>query len=437
MSLPRVLLGIGVEPMDYTTHRRVHGELPAQPPPADGRRSRASRRSGPGLAASPLLAELTRSGLRGRGGGGFPLAAKLDAARRGKGPPVVVINGSEGEPMSVKDRMLLESLPHLVLDGAFCLAEALGAGEILIVIDESFRDAAESMRRALHERPVAGRRIARPRIVTLPAGYVTGQETAIVNYVNNGIPRPTTQPPRISERGVGRRPTLMANAETLAHVALIARHGAEWFRQLGPSEEPGSVLVTFSGGVAAPGVYETEYGSHLGALVDAAGGLTEPARAFLFGGYAGSWVDGAAATTLRLSSSSLRSVRTSLGAGIIVALPQSACPVAEVTRVAGWMSDQGAAQCGPCINGLGSIADALAEVCEGHPGRDAFGDIRRWSELVVGRGACAHPDGAARFVSSALRVFAPEFDDHARHGLCDACERRPVLITPRPRTAVR
>jgi NADH:ubiquinone oxidoreductase subunit F (NADH-binding) len=408
--------------MAYETHLRVHGEL--------------SPGAGVGVASS-LTAEVTPSGLRGRGGGGFPLAAKLDAVRRGKGTPVVVINGCEGEPMSVKDRMLLESLPHLVLDGAFRLAEALGTGDVVIVIDESFRKAAESLRRALRERPDVGRRMAQPRIVTIPAGYVTGQETAIVNFVNNGIPRPTTQPPRISERGIGRRPTLMANAETLAHVALIARHGAEWFRRLGPAEEPGSLLVTLSGGVAAPGVYELEYGSHLGALVEAAGGLTEPVRAVLFGGYAGSWVDGAAATTLRLSSQSLRSARASLGAGIIVALPQSACPVAEVTRVAGWMSDQGAAQCGPCVNGLGSIADALTEVCEGRARRDAFGDIRRWSELVAGRGACAHPDGAARFVSSALRVFAPEFDDHVRHGMCDACEHRPVLITPRRRAAVR
>jgi NADH:ubiquinone oxidoreductase subunit F (NADH-binding) len=447
MSLPRLLLGVGADPMGYETHRGVHGELPLGPrragsgltPPsrrAGSRLALPSRRAGGGLP-SPLLAELTRSGLRGRGGGGFPLAAKLDAVRRGKGTPVVVINGCEGEPMSVKDRMLLVSLPHLVLDGAFCLAEALGTADVVIAIDESFGDATESVRRAVHERPEVGRRMAQPRIVTIPAGYVAGQESAIVNFVNNGIPRPVTQPPRISERGISRRPTLMCNAETLAHVALIARHGAEWFRQLGPGDEPGSLLVTLSGGVRAPGVYEIEYGSHLGTLVDAAGGVTEPARAFLFGGYAGSWVDGAAATTLRLASNSLRSQRSSLGAGIIVALPQSACPVAEVTRVAGWMSDQGAAQCGPCVNGLGSIADALADVCEGRAGRDAFGDIRRWSELVVGRGACAHPDGAARFVSSALRVFAAEFDDHARHGLCDACERRPVLITPRQRSVVR
>jgi NADH:ubiquinone oxidoreductase subunit F (NADH-binding) len=332
--------------------------------------------------------------------------------------------------------MLLEALPHLVLDGAYCLADVLGTEDIVIALDESMGDAHDTVRRALRERPEAGRRRGRLRIVSVPAGYVTGHETAIVNFVNRGIPRPLTQPPRISERGVGRRPTLMSNAETLAHVALIARHGADWFRRLGRSDEPGSALVTLSGGVSAPGVYEIELGSRLDALVRAGGGVAEPVRAFLVGGYAGTWIDAAGAAPLPLSRSGLRALGAALGAGIVVALPRSACPVAEVTRVAGWMADQGASQCGPCVNGLASIADTLADVSEGRPGRDAFADILRWSELVVGRGACAHPDGAAAFVTSALRVFSAEFDDHARHGRCDACARRPVLITPRERSLV-
>ena len=423
MSLPRLLLGVDAHTMDYATHVATHGELGDMGP------------RGRGLP-SPLVSEVTRAGLRGRGGGGFPLATKIDAVQRAKGTPVVVVNATEGEPMSVKDRMLLEAVPHLVLDGAYALAETVGTRDLVVALDESLRDAQDVVRRAAAERPEARRRNGQPRIVVVPAGYVTGHETAIVNFINKGIPRPMTQPPRISERGVGRRPTLMSNAETLAHVALIARHGAEWFRELGPSEEPGSALVTLSGGVRAPGVYEIEYGSHLTSLVRAAGGVTEPARAFLFGGYSGTWIDAAAATTLRLSRDALRPFEASLGAGVIIALPQSACPVAEVTRVAGWMADESAAQCGPCINGLASIADALAGVCEGRGGRDAFSDILRWSGLVTGRGACAHPDGVSAFVTSALRVFATEFDDHAVHGACDACARRPVLVTPRERATV-
>lgn len=426
MSLPRVLLGAGADTMDYATHRRVHGELPAA-----AQTPRNSRRP------SPLLAELGRAGLRGRGGGGFPLAAKLDAVQRAKGTAVVVVNGTEGEPMSVKDRMLLETLPHLVLDGADCVADILGTRDIVIALDASMGEADQTVRYALRERAEASRRGRElPRMVSVPAGYVTGHETSVVNFVNRGNPRPTTQPPRISERGIGRRPTLMSNAETLAHAALIARHGADWFRGLGFPEEPGSVLVTLSGCVRARGVYEIEYGSRLDALVGAAGGISEPVRAFLFGGYAGTWIDAAGAARLRLSRSGLRKCGATLGAGVIVALPRSACPVAEVTRVAGWMADESASQCGPCINGLASIADTLTEVCEGRGSRDAFADIARWSELVIGRGACAHPDGTAAFVTSALRVFAAEFDDHARHGICEACAGRPVLITPRRRSVV-
>jgi NADH:ubiquinone oxidoreductase subunit F (NADH-binding) len=424
MSLPRLLLGAGAEAMDHATHRRVHGEVPAI--------AHAARNGRP----APLLAELTRAGLRGRGGGSFPLATKVEAVQRAKGRPIVVVNGTEGEPMSVKDRMLLGALPHLVLDGAYCLADMLGTREIVIALDESMRDGGETVRRAVRERPEAGGRTGQPRIVMVPAGYVTGHETAVVNFVNRGIARPVTQPPRISERGIGRRPTLMSNAETLAHVALIARHGADWFRQLGPPDEPGSALVTLSGAVRGPGVYEIEYGSEMATLVRAAGGVSEPVRAILMGGYAGTWLDATATATLRLSRTALRPLGASLGAGIIVALPRSACPVAEVTRVAGWMFDQSASQCGPCVNGLASIADTLADICEGGGGRDAFSDILRWSELVIGRGACAHPDGVASFVTSALRVFTAEFDDHARHGPCDACARRPVLITPRERSAV-
>lgn len=422
MSLPRVLLGVGAEPMSLAEHRRHHGELP----PAAGT-------SRTGLPA-PLLAELGRAGLGGRGGAAFPLEAKLQAAGAGRGTPVLVVNATESEPMSVKDRMLLQSLPHLVIDGALALAALLETPDVVVAVDETFGEAIDSIAAALAQRDDTGGRRPAPRIVAIPTGYVTGQETAIVNYLNRGVALPLSQPPRIVQRGVSRRPTVVSNSETLAHVALIARHGAEWFRGLGPEDQPGSALVTLSGGVARSGVYEIAHGSHLGTLIDAAGGLTEPARAFLLGGYSGAWVDARAATTLRLSRNGR--AQTTIGAGIVVALPQSACPVAEVANVAVWMDDQSASQCGPCINGLSSIAGALADVRDGHAGRRAFDDIRRWSTLVLGRGACAHPDGLARFVTSALSVFAREFDDHARHGACDACARLPVLLTPRSRTVV-
>ena len=136
----------------------------------------------------------------------------------------------------------------------------------------------------------------------------------------------------------------------------------------------------------------------------------------------------------RLSRATLAPFGVRLGPGIVVALPERCCPVAEITRVAGWLSHQSAGQCGPCVSGLGAIADGLAAICHGQRG-PGVAQIARWCEQVEGRGACAHPDGAASFVSSAVRVFADELADHARHGLCDACHATPLLPTPRPRAA--
>jgi NADH:ubiquinone oxidoreductase subunit F (NADH-binding) len=386
--------------------------------------------------ASSLVDEIAGAGLRGRGGGAFPLSLKLDAVRRGRQTPVVVVNGCEGEPMSTKDRLLLGSLPHLVLDGALAVARAIGADEVTVAVDELNPRTQDTVAWALAQRPELRRGRLRAGVAAIPGGYVSGQESAVVHWLNEGMAKPTASTPRVSERGVGRRPTLVSNAETLAHVALIARHGARWFREVGTHEDPGSALVTISGAVAAPGVYEVSHGSTLGAAVTAAGGLSERARAFLVGGYAGGWLDMAQARNARLSRAGLSPFGARLGAGVIVALPERSCPVAETARVAGWMADRSAGQCGPCVNGLAAIADALAAVCYGDGGAAGLATIARWCQQVTGRGACAHPDGAASFVSSAMRVFADELADHARHGVCDACDAPPILAIPGPLTVV-
>jgi NADH:ubiquinone oxidoreductase subunit F (NADH-binding) len=414
VSEPRLLREVSSASMSFDDHCRVHGE-----PPGLGADRNAER--------VRIAEELTRSGLRGRGGAGFPLAVKLDAVRRARGTPVLVVNAGESEPMSAKDRTLLRLLPHLVIDGAICCARAAGASEIVFVVDEFRVGALEALARALHERPEP--RDLSLRIVQLPTGYVSSQETSIVSFLNGGQAKPMAIAPRITVRGVSRCPTLVCNAETLAHAALIARHGARWFRQAGTDEEPGTTLITLSGAVRRPGVYEVDPGSELPTLLNAAGGPSEPLEAFLAGGYSGGFIDAAAGATARISHRWLTALGASLGSGIIVALPRSACPVAETTRVALWMSDQSAGQCGPCVNGLAAISDALADIAEGVAGTGALRDIQRWSALASGRGACAHPDGTVRFVTSALRVFADDFEDHASHGLCEACERPPVLRT--------
>ncbi len=406
-SLPRLLRGVPADgdALDLDRHIGVHGELPHE---------RRRRRSG----AVELIEQVERAGLRGRGGAGFPTGAKLRAVAARRGRPIVVVNAAEGEPASDKDRVLCQLAPHLMLDGAVAVAHALGAREAIVGVCES-SSVAETLARAIAERGAGdGVQI---ELSTVPPGYVAGQESALISHLNGGQALPTFTPPMPFEQGVRRRPTMLSNAETFANIALIARHGPDWFRALGTAEQPGSTLVTLSGSLAAPAVYEIEYGTSLRALLDAAGGLLAPVRAVLLGGYAGTWVDGALLADLMLSDAQLARHGATLGAGVIALLSDAACPVAETARVTRWLAGESAGQCGPCVHGLGALAGTISELAAGVASHDAEQRVETLSRLVRRRGACAHPDGTARFALSAIEVFGDEFADHARHGACERC----------------
>jgi NADH:ubiquinone oxidoreductase subunit F (NADH-binding) len=398
-GLPRLLAGLRRDgaPLTLSDHERVHGPLPR-------------------LAPTEIIERAERSGLRGRGGADFSTARKLRAvAERGRSTAVVV-NGSETEPASRKDRLLMSRLPHLVLDGAVLAASAVGAREVVIHVgdrqDESFRalQGAISMR---HDPAVS------IELVGGPEGYVTGEESAVINWLNGGAPKPMFTPPRPFERGYRRRPTLVQNPETLAQLALVARFGDRWYRGLGTDADPGSALVTVSGAVGAPGVYELAFGTTMQDLLAAAGGALEPLRALLVGGYFGTWVDAGRALKLRLARADLQAVGCTLGSGVLIALGESSCGLHESARVIDWLAQESAGQCGPCVHGLRAIADAVQGLADGVAHRQERERVRRWMSEVRGRGACHHPDGAVRFVESALAVFSPEIETHTR-GRCAA-----------------
>ncbi len=399
-GLPRLLAGLepGGEPMPLAAHVRIHGSLPD-------------------IAPHQLIEEVERSGLRGRGGADFPTARKLRAvaARRRVGP--VLVNGSETEPASAKDRLLLARLPHLVLDGAVLAAGAVGASEVIVKVGEGAVDAIDALRGAVSVRD--GDRV-RISVVTGPEGYVTGEESAVVQFLNGGPTKPTFVPPRPFERGIRGRPTLIQNPETLAQLALVARFGSSWYRELGTVADPGSALVTITGAVRAPGVYELAFGTPMGDLLDAAGGPVEPLQALLVGGYFGTWISEASqAVGLRLAREDLRSVGCSLGSGVLIALGESSCGLHESARVISYLAGQSAGQCGPCVYGLRAIADSFGALADGAAAPRERDRVLRWCAEIRGRGACHHPDGAVRFVESALRVFERDVEGH-RRGRCDA-----------------
>jgi len=373
-------------------------------------------RLGP-LPRVDLVAAVEASGLRGRGGGGFPTGAKLRAVAARRSRPVVVANATEAEPVCAKDEVLLRHVPHLVLDGAVAAAAALGAREAIVVVGADAADAHAEVARAIEAR--AQRRLEPEvslRLAVAPPSFVAGEETALVSFLSGRAAKPTFKPPLPFERGVGGGPTLVQNAETLAHVALISRFGPDWFRAIGTADDPGSALLTVSGAIRRPGVYEIALGTRLVDLLAEAGGVTATPQAFLLGGYFGTWVDAARAQRLELSAEALRPVGASLGAGAVVVLPASACGLTETARIARWLAHESAGQCGPCVHGLAAVAGALDRLaaCDG---KDMRPQLARWLRQIEGRGACRHPDGSVRLVASALDVFEREVRQHLR-GSC-------------------
>ena len=363
------------------------------------------RRLGPLPAAGPLLIELiVRSGLSGRGGAAYPAGLKWrSVAARSNGTAVVIVNGAEGEPRSFKDRLLMSTRPHLILDGAFLAAKAVRAREVVLYIGEGHRASQDAMARALAERTGEERRLV--RTVAAPARYVAGASSAAVHLVDAGIATPTTNPPSAHERGVGGAPTLVHNVETLAQVALIARNG-------GPT---GTLLVTVAGGVSRPGVLEIQAQTTVAEAVELAGGVSEPPHAVLLGGYFGTWMNAANAWALPLDDEALRAHGLSLGCGVIGVLPSSRCIVCEVAGIMRYLASESSAQCGPCFFGLRALAEACVRIAERGTDPVDLQRLNRWSAEVTGRGACHHPDGAVMFLQSALTVFPDDFAGHRAH----------------------
>ena len=375
-----------------------------------------------------MLAAIGESGLLGRGGAGFPAGAKWDAFRTSGRRPIVVVNAMEGEPASAKDRVLLSSAPHLVLDGAEVAATVIGASEIAVCVADDSGAAASSVEAAVAERRRA--RASRfPVTVQRPPGrYVTGEESALVSWLNDRPALPALRVDKSVPLRVGRRPAMVHNAETLSQVALIARHGPAWFRLLGTPEAPGSTLVTVTGAVGLPGVLEVELGTPVIDILERAG-LQAALSGVLVGGYGGAWLDPAELGT-PFAPGPLAAVGATQGVGILVALPVGGCGIAETARIARYMAGESAGQCGPCAFGLPAIADDLEQLWAGRADASSIDRINHRSDTVDGRGACRHPDGVVRLVRSALAVFGDDARAHAEGRPCAGNAGPTVLAFP-------
>jgi NADH:ubiquinone oxidoreductase subunit F (NADH-binding) len=398
--------------------------LPPDGEPLHDLRDHLDRFGPPPYRGSPgqLIRGIHAAGLTGRGGADFPTAAKMSAVLSSRRSAVAVANGAEGELASQKDKLLLWYSPHLVLDGLQLAAEAVGADRAYVYVTR-LRYLTDRLHAAVAARRSAGIDRLPAHVVHGPQRFLAGEESALVSRLEGGPALPRFKSPRVFERGVDGAPTLVQNVETLAHLALIARYGPAWFRSVGTPEEPGTRLVTRLAPDGGAAVAEAALGTPLRDLLtlDA-----ERVQAVLIGGYHGAWIPIGRATNLELSAASVAPTGAALGAGVLAELPTDRCGLVETARVVRYLALESAGQCGPCLNGLAAIANALQKM-------SGFGfdprtrtHLERWAGLTAGRGACKHPDGTVRLVRSALRVFTGEITLH-RAGRCSATSRAPFL----------
>ncbi len=305
--------------------------------------------------------------------------------------------------------------PHLVLDGALVAADGVGANEIVLYVGSEHTQAHRRLAQALAERePAPGVDI---QLVAAPAGYVAGEASAVVRYLNEGDARPTFLDVRPHERGVAGRPTLVQNVESLACTALIARFGDDWFRSVGRQTTRGSALITVSGSNHRRTVHEIEYGTPIGEVARVSG-IEASGGTVLLGGYFGSWARLDEVLDEPLDPASMRDRGLAFGCGVVSFLGSASCGVAATAEIMTYMAGATAEQCGPCVLGLANIAGATHRLAHGSAKGDELESLGRWVGQVRGRGACHHPDGAVGMLHSALAVFAEDFASHQLRHRC-------------------
>ena len=408
------------EPLDAAGYERAGGY-------------RAVRRALSGMAPNDVLAVVTESGLRGRGGAGFPTGQKWSFMPRGEGAPTpryLVANADEMEPGTFKDRLLLEGDPHQLIEGMILSAYAIGATTAYIFLRDEYRLAAERLRRAIGEateRGWLGDRIQgsgfslEMHLHTSAGRYICGEETALISALEGRRAIPRTKPPFPQSVGLWGKPTVVNNVETLCNVPHIVNNGAQWFKALSRTEDAGTKIYGVSGKVKRPGAWELPMGTPIREL------LEEHAGGMLDGyGFRGLLPGGASTDFLveehldaPMDFDSIQKLGSRLGTGTIVVLDDRTCPVAMVHNLEHFFAQESCGWCTPCRDGLPYVEHLLAAIDDGD-GR--LHDLEllemHTRHLGPGRTFCAHAPGAMEPLQSALRYFRDDFELHIEQRRC-------------------
>jgi NADH-quinone oxidoreductase subunit F len=395
------------------------------------------------LTGQQIIEEISASGLRGRGGAGFPTGRKASFLAPTE-PRYIVVNADESEPGTFKDRELLLRNPHALLEGILTMGWATRAAAAFLYIRGEYLTEYEVLRAALQqarERGLVGQELHGSGYkleIVLHRGagaYICGEETALLSSLNGERGQPTTKPPFPAVSGAFRRPTLLNNVETLATVPLILRIGAERYAEIGTEQSKGTRLLSISGHVQRPGNYELPMSATLRDLIEDCGrGMAEgrALKAIIPGGISAP-VLGPASLDVGLAIEALAAAGSMAGSGAVIVMDDRTCMVQIALRTAEFFHHESCGKCTPCREGAPWVVDTLRRVEEGIAHPDEVDLLLQLCDNVEGKCLCPLGDSLAMAVRAIVNMFREEFDEHVRQGGCTCPESRLRSLYPTPK----
>jgi NADH-quinone oxidoreductase subunit F len=384
-----------------------------------------------GMKADDVVAELKKAGLRGRGGAGFPTGVKWDKVLNHRVKEhYFVCNAGEHEPGTFKDRYLLKTLPHQLIEGCLIAAHTVQAKAAFIYVNHEYEEERENLKKALAEakaRGLVGKNVLGKgsdielQVFEGHGSYVAGEETAMLESMQGRPAMPRQKPPFYpTDFGLYGKPTLVNNVETLCNIPRILYKGAAWFTQVGTEKCPGTMMFSLSGSVNRPGVYEMPMGVTIRELIEKCGGGVKGGRqikAVFPGGPAFSMVT-ADQLDLQMDFDSLKKAGTGLGSAGTIVIDDATCMVAATLKYSNFFKGESCGQCPPCRMGTNNLATLMAKIEEGQGTQKDMDSLLQLCGFVKGTGYCTLVTGAAVLVQSSVKLFQKEYEEHLRLQRC-------------------
>ncbi|MDB4139430.1 NADH-quinone oxidoreductase subunit NuoF [Candidatus Thioglobus sp.] len=380
------------------------------------------------LTPEDILAELKTSGLRGRGGAGFPTGLKWSfMPRNQEGQKYVVCNSDEGEPGTCHDRDILRYNPHSVIEGmaiaGFVMNATVGYNYIRGEFMEPYYRFEEALKGAydagLLGKSIQGSAVSFDLYTHLGAGaYICGEETALLESLEGKKGQPRFKPPFPANVGLYGKPTTINNTETFANVPEILTRGGQWFADLGVENSGGTKCFSVTGNVKNPANFEVPMGTPFSKLLELAGGLKEgrTLKAVIPGGSSTPLLSADTAMNMTMDYDSIANAGSMLGAGSVIIMDDTTCMVKTLTRLAHFYYDESCGQCTPCREGTGWLYRVLQRILDGNGKNEDLDLLVSVGEKISGNTICALGDAAATPVESFIRHFRHEFEYYIKHG---------------------